>query len=284
MKFSFRQFVRSLQVIASAMLLIGILGAPSAYAQKGSPVTFPAGVNHDAWNTLLKKHVNESGLVAYGAWKDSAADMKALDDYLAQFGKKGTAAKGNELAASAINAYNAFAIRFILANYPTESIMAIDGKSSFAKKTHLVSGQQVSLDDIENGTLRPLIGYRAHAALVCCARSCPPLQRTAYTAGNVNQIIDAAFGAWLGRVDLNKFSPDKNKVEVSNIFKWFKADFEAAGGVPRVLGMHGPEPLRPFLSKGGYKITILPYRWGLNDQGGRGEKYSQANLIFDNVF
>ena len=267
-------------VCALAVLLI----SPTAARAKEKPVAVavPAGIQHEAWDALLKKYVNEKGLVAYEKWKASDADKKALDDYLALFSPAGTAAQGDELAASAINAYNAFAIRWILENYPTESIQALD--KSFARKAHLVGGQKVALDDLEHGTLRPLIGYRAHAALVCCARSCPPLQRTAYTAVNLNAQIDTAYRTWLAREDLNHFSPDKNTVEVSSIFKWFKEDFEKAGGVPKILGQYGPATSRGFLAKGGYKIDFLPYRWGLNDQSGRGANYTRANLLFDALF
>lgn len=257
---------------------------PFAAPAKDKPISVavPAGIRHEAWDALLKKYVNEKGLVAYGKWKANAPDRKALDEYLEQFGASGAKAKGDELSASAINAYNAFAIQWILQNYPTESIMALD--NSFTQKTHLIGGQKVALDDIENGTLRPLIGYRAHAVLVCCARSCPPLQRTAYTAGGLDGQIDAAYAAWLAREDLNQYHPDENKVEISSIFKWFQGDFEKAGGVPKILGQYGPSSIRSFLAKGGYKITYLPYHWGLNDQGGRGENYSRAKLIFDRLF
>ena len=267
-------------ICALAILLI----SPTAARAKEKPVAVavPAGIHHEGWDALLKKYVNDKGLVAYEKWKASDADKKTLDEYLAQFSPAGTPAKGDELAASAINAYNAFAIRWILENYPTESIQSLD--KSFARKAHLVAGQKIALDDLEHGTLRPLIGYRAHAALVCCARSCPPLQRTAYTASGLNAQIDTAYRTWLAREDLNHFSPDKNTAEISSIFKWFKEDFDKAGGVPKILGMYGPAAQRAFLAKGGYKIEYLPYRWGLNDQGSRGENYSRANLIFDALF
>ena len=131
---------------------------PNAARAKEEPVAvhIPAGIHHEAWDTLLKKYVNEQGLVAYGKWKENAADRKALDDYLGQYAPAGTAAKGEEMQASGINAYNAFAIQWILQNYPTESIQALD--KSFARKDHLVGGQKVALDDIENGTLRPAHG------------------------------------------------------------------------------------------------------------------------------
>lgn len=268
---------------ATILLAIAAASACTAVAKdKYARVQFPAGVQHDAWDGLLKKYVNEKGLVDYAKWKSSAADRKTLDDYLAQFAAKGPAAKGDDLAASGLNAYNAFAIRWILENYPTESIQALP--KSFKRKAHPVGGTKVALEDIEHGTMRPLLGYRAHAALVCCARSCPPLQRTAYTAGGLNSQIATAYRTWLGRPDLNKYMPDDSKVEISSIFKWFKEDFDAAGGVPKILGQYGPSPLRGFLGKGGYKIDYMTYRWGLNDKGSLGEDYSRANLLLDSIF
>jgi len=142
----------------------------------------------------------------------------------------------------------------------------------------------VSLNDLEDGTLRPALGYRTHTALVCCARSCPPLPRTAYTAAGLQSQIDTAFRTWLAREDLNQFRPEQNTVEISSIFKWFKEDFDHAGGLPKILSQYAPPSKASFLAKGGYKIDYLPYRWGLNDQGPHGENYSRANLFLDHLF
>ena len=258
------------------------LGLQQTMAATGDVVKFPAGIRHDAWDALLKKYVNAQGLVAYERWKGNPADRKALDDYLAQFAPTGTAAVGADLTASAINAYNAFAVQWILQNYPTESILALS--KSFARKAHLIGGRKVALNDIEHGTLRPAIGYRAHSALVCCARSCPPLQRSAYTASSVDAQITAAYRAWLAREDLNQFDAGSNRVRISSIFRWFKEDFEKAGGVPTILTRYAPAEAREFLNKGGYKIEFLPYHWGLNDQGARGKNYTRGNAIFDSIF
>ncbi len=62
-----------------------------------------------------------------------------------------------------------------------------------------ISGGKYALNDIENGALRPMIGWRAHAVLMCAAGSCPPLQRDAYTAENFEDQDAAAFRAWLAR-------------------------------------------------------------------------------------
>ena len=185
-------------------------------------------------------------------------------------------------AASLANAYNTLVLRWILSNYPTESIWQL--KDSFSGKRHEIGGRKVALEDIEHGTLRQLIGYRAHAVLVCAARSCPPLQRSAYTADKFEEQDDYAFRVWLACEDLNKFLPKEKKVEISSIFKWFKSDFDKAGGVPKVLGRYAPQPSRDFAVNGKYDIKYIPYNWGLNDQGPHGRNYSRAQLLFDNIF
>lgn len=266
-----------------SLLFVAAFCTPAAVAKpEPQSVTIPSGIKHFALDTLLKKYVNERGLVAYGNWKGNQKDLKALDDYLGQFASKSaTPASGKEKVASAINAYNAFAIRWILENYPTDSIQ--DLPDSFARKEHMISGEKVSLDDIEHGTVEKEIGWRAHAALVCCARSCPPLQRFAYTSGQLDSQIDTAYRDWLGREDLNKFEPDQKKVEVSSIFKWYEEDFKKAGGVKEVLARYAPKAYQGFLKTSDYEVDYFPYHWGLNDQGGKGKDYGNLDLYWDKI-
>jgi len=264
------------------LLIITTLTAliPSLFAFEGEPVNVPPSINHDAWDELLAKYVNDSGLVAYAEWKANQAELKRLDQYLAQFAETpATAATGDDEAASLINLYNALTVRTILENYPTDSIQSL--AKPFDTKRLKVGGKDVSLNDIEHGALRPLIGYRAHAALVCAARSCPPLQRFAYWADKLNAQIDTAYLAWLGRDDLNRFLPNEKKVEISSIFNWFKEDFDKAGGTKKVLAKHAPENARNFLASGDYEIIYLPYNWGLNDQGAQGKGYSRGRMLWD---
>jgi Protein of unknown function, DUF547 len=270
------------------LIFLGIIGllifaGAIARGQTGESVDIRAGINHDEFDRLLKKYVNEQGLVNYSVWKQNATDLSSLDDYLKQFADKiDNPAQGNEKAASLVNAYNAFVLRWILSNYPTESIQQL--KDSFSAKRNDIGGRKVALDDIEHGTLRPLIGYRTHAVLVCAARSCPPLQRFAYAAEKFDEQDDTAYRAWLARDDLNKFLPNEKRVEISSIFKWFKADFDKAGGLPKILGRYAPQSVGEFAASGNYEIKYLPYNWGLNDQGPHGRHYSRAQLLFDNIF
>jgi hypothetical protein len=259
------------------------LTAHAQQTQSGENIDVSIGINHDEYDRLLKKYVNEQGLVNYGAWKQNKADLSALEDYLKQFTQKSdNPAQANEKAASLVNAYNAFMLRWILSNYPTESVWSL--KDSFTAKHNEIGGRKLSFDDIENGALRPLIGYHAHAVLVCAARSCPPLQRFAYTGDKFQEQDDQAYRAWLARDDLNRFMPNENRVEISSIFKWFKQDFDKAGGVPKILGRYAPEPVQKFAGSGNYQTKYMSYNWGVNDQGPHGRNYSKARLLFDNIF
>lgn len=273
----------SLLALACVMPLTACGQGGGDKKEKDMEVKVPSGIDHSDWDSLLKKYVDEKGLVNYAGWKADAGDMAALDGYLKQFAAKADKpADGMEKAASLVNAYNAFTIRHILAAYPIESIHETD--KPFETKKWEVGGDTVSLNDIENGTLRPMLKYRAHSVLVCAARSCPPLQRTAYTGDSFESQNDKAYMDWLGREDLNKFMPKKNEAEISEIFKWFKGDFEKSLPVPNVIARYGPPPAKE-LAKGGDKFEVgyLSYNWGLNDHGEHGRSYSKINLIFDKL-
>lgn len=243
----------------SSLLLTMALAVTACAA----PVDVPKGIDHAPYDQLLKKYVNDHGLVDYKAWKASADDMKALRDYTATLAAGGPFAEGNEKAASLINSYNALTIQWILDNYPTKSIKRTS--DPWGGKRHKIGGRIVSLDEIEQETLRPQLGYRAHGVLVCAARSCPPLRNSAYRADKLDEQIDDAMRRWLARDDLNKFLPADRRVELSKIFDWYGSDFQKAdGGLRTVLAKYAPVEFAAFL-KTDYKISHLSYNWDLNE-------------------
>ena len=81
-------------------------------------------VDHSIWDHLLKKYVNDDGMVNYTAWEASAEDTSALKQYLATLGRgdpEAPTTKEGKLAFW-INAYNALTVHGILQVYPTSSI------------------------------------------------------------------------------------------------------------------------------------------------------------------
>lgn len=77
-----------LLVIAAEALTPAFLIACRAAEQKDVEVKCPSGIDHSAWDRLLKKYVDENGLVNYGAWKNSKEDVDALDPGIFQTSSK----------------------------------------------------------------------------------------------------------------------------------------------------------------------------------------------------
>ena len=248
--------------LAPTFVVAGVIALSACGTASSAGVEVPAGIDHSDWDRLLKTYVDDRGLVAYARWKANPQDMRALRQYAERLAAPASRpAHGAEHAATLLNAYNALTIAWVLENYPTSSIRATP--SPFKARRHTVGGRPASLDDLEHATLRKVLDYRVHAALVCAARSCPPLSRGSYRADRLEQQLEESMARWLAREDLNRFHP--GRAEVSSIFKWFREDFDAAGGVLVVLRRHAPESARPLLD-GRVEVRHLDYDWSLNDQ------------------
>jgi hypothetical protein len=123
-----------------------------------------------------------------------------------------------------------------------------------------------------------------HGALVCAARSCPPLAREAYRRDRFTSQLSFAMLRWLGRPDLNAFDPGSHRARISAIFRWNAADFEKEkGGLRGVLSLYAPDPARAFVLEPATKIEYLPYDWGLNDQGLHGWSYGGAKAWWERL-
>lgn len=248
-------------------------------------VAIAADLDHSRWDRLLAKYVDDRGQVDYARWKADAADRLTLADYLARIAAPARdLAEGNDAAASLINAYNALVVAWVLedGHYPTPSIRHLPG--SFSRARHKIAGRLVSLDAIEHETLRPQLGFLAHGALACAARSCPPLARKAYRPERLTNDLAFALRRWLDRPDLNEFLPYQNRVRISKIFDWYGADFDKApGGLRGVLSLYAPARYQAFLAKSRYKIRYMPYDWGLNDTGPAGRAYGGPPAFWDRL-
>jgi len=210
--------------------------------------------DHAAWDALLKKYVTTESRVHYAQWKTDG--VKELDAYLSQqrSGK-----------ASLINAYNAHMIRWILTNYPTSSVFRTS--DPFREPRNQVNGRAMSLDDIET-ELRNMGDPRIHAALVCAARSCPPLRREAYTDDKIDAQLDDNTRQWLGNPKLNAFGETSS---ISPIFEWYAGDFSDLHAFLARYSSHKP----------GTKIEYRTYDWSLNDSDPNAPSYPQWLFYID---
>jgi uncharacterized protein DUF547 len=224
--------------------------------------------DHSAFDRLLKAQVVD-GNVDYDAF-DRAPSFPRYLGQLAAAQPETLSAK--EQLAFWINVYNAYTIRLVNAHGERKSIRNINKTLGVIKamgpwKEEIVKagGKTMSLDHVEHEIVRKRFREpRIHFALVCAARSCPPLRREAYTGERLDDQLDDQARTFIAR------SPEKNRVDVeratvhlSPIFTWFEEDFGPdLGGF---LARHVPEgPARRLLEGGHFKTVETPYDWSLN--------------------
>ncbi|CAM9100045.1 unnamed protein product [Lampetra planeri] len=189
-----------------------------------------------------------------------------------------------------INTYNALVIHgYLRLGAPTNIWQRY---RFFNYVSYLIGGEVFTLQDIENGVLRgnrkgiaqlrrpfsksdprlqmalpdaePLI----HFALNCGAKGCPPIKT--YTPNDIDSQLRTAAEAFLENDDACVVDSLKKEVRLSQIFKWYRADF---GGTDEkmlnwVLEHMSDSPkkssLQGVISAGKTKVSFLPYDWSTN--------------------
>ena len=211
------------------------------------------------FNDLLQKHVTTDGIVDYKSFK---ADETKLDNFISYLEKTTPESSWSENKQKAfwINAYNAYTIKLILKNYPLKSIMNIKekGKSAWKIPFAKVGGKTYTLDHIEHEILRKkLFDPKIHVGVNCASGSCPKLGNMAFTEENVEAELTKLMKAFVNDSTRNKLS--KKKVQISEIFNWFKGDFTKNGSVIDYLNKYSDTEI----SKKA-RISYLKYDWTLN--------------------
>ena len=142
----------------------------------------------ESYNRLLGKYATSGG-VKYAEWKSNAGDMQALQAVVDGIAKENASGmERKQQLAFYCNAYNAWILHEALEKYPTKSVKDTLF-TFFTSKRITVAGQQTSFKAFEDNVIRKLGDSRIHFALNCASRSCPPLGRQAFTAGNLDGAV-----------------------------------------------------------------------------------------------
>lgn len=258
---------------ATALCAFAMLLSVSPRSGNAQPPGCPAfDHGHAAFSKLLARYV-QAGSVDYTGWKREG--RPALDDYrrtLAGVSPACFAAfSREEQIAFLLNAYNASTVALVLEHLPVGSIRDIGflPGSAFRRefiRLPAVAAGEVSLDDIEHETLRKNYPEpRVHFALVCAARSCPPLRPEAYRAGSLPAQLDDQGRIFLSDPARNRFDAARGALQLSQIFEWFEEDFvAAAGSVGAFVAAYLPEPAATAARNPSVRIGYLDYDWSLN--------------------
>ena len=248
---------------------------------------------HASWDALLKKHVKviDGGKASQVRYADFAKDRPALKAYLAEVSKvtpaEFAAWPRAERMAFLVNAYNAYTVELILTKYPDlKSIRDLGNivfNSPWKQKFFTLFGEPYWLDRIEHDTLRKPGAYdepRVHYAVNCASVGCPSLREEAFVAARLEAQLEEQAKRFLSDRSRNRYNPASGKLEVSEIFKWFKEDWASgyrglSNGAPvtsreqyfgRYADLLADKPEhRKLVADGKAPIDHTAYGWSLND-------------------
>lgn len=258
-------------------LMLTIVGGFSAFGttpvdnhSHGQCVVFDH--SHAAWTDLLQDYVRD-GRVDYAGLKKNG--QAALDSYLNHLSGvcAGFYARFDEQQRIAfwLNAYNAYMVRLILDNYPLGSVREIGWLPLAAFRNSFipirVTGESsMSLNDIEHDILRKECDEpRVHFAMVCASRGCPDLRSEAYRATDLDEQLDDQARRFINDPSKNRYVSESRTLELSSIFKWFRADFERGGGqLTDYVGRYSDDSEYRTGKTDGIDVTFLDYDWSLN--------------------
>ncbi|MDZ7741853.1 MAG: DUF547 domain-containing protein [Bacteroidota bacterium] len=206
---------------------------------------------------FFKEYVDD-GRVNYAAIKDTPSRMKQLVAMIGDMDYEILPEKRR--LAFLINTYNILVIKSVIAEYPISSPMDVPG--FFDRKKHWLGGRQYTLNEIENKLIRD--GFkdaRIHFVLVCAAVSCPPIVPYAYKGDRIDEQLEERSRITLNDDQFIRLDKDAKKVQISEIFKWYRDDFYRDAKSLRDYINHYREGKIPE----NYEIAYYPYDWSLNE-------------------
>jgi hypothetical protein len=188
-------------------------------------------IDHSQWDDLTRRFVlpTKDGINLFAYSKFEIADKSKLQAYISALSKTPIRQYNrDQQMAYWINLYNAITVNVILDNYPIASIRKIKtGFFSFGpwdKELIMIEGEEMSLNDIEHRILRPIWqDARIHYAVNCASIGCPNLQSRAFTAENIETMLELASVEFINHP--RAVQVKYGKLRASSIYNWYKADF-----------------------------------------------------------
>lgn len=180
-----------------------------------------------------------------------------------------------------INVYNALILDAIVRYSMSGSLLSDLG--FFRRAAYNIGGFRFSADDIEHGVLRrnrkhPYLPFRPfakddprgmlqverfdpriHFALVCGAKSCPPI--SFYEGDRIDAQLDQAAGTFI-RGEGARLEEGRT-LWLSRIFQWYENDFGGREGVLNLVTQHlNGDSKKDRIQD--LRMRYLPYDWSVN--------------------
>jgi hypothetical protein len=227
------------------------------------------------------------GLVDYYALRESSEykEYRRLTNSLREFDVCQLVGRRDKLAFW-VNLYNTIVVDGIVTLGIKQSVQ--EAPDFFSRLKYAIGKQLFSADDIEHGILRgnarpwfhvlrqfgakdprkawivKPVDSRIHFALVCGSRSCAPIDY--YGGATIYEQLEAAAKSFVNSSEVITL-PEEGKVLLSEIFRWYEADFGGKRGVVDFLYDYlADEHARQFIRENAETVRFeyIYYDWNLN--------------------
>jgi hypothetical protein len=179
---------------------------------------------------------------------------------------------------------------FFALHIATVNTIDLDGSPFFEGPLVEIEGQSYSLNTFERkfvfrgfepkGNAKPPAGLdpRAHFALVCASKGCPPLMPRAYRDDSLDKQLDFAVRNALASPRHLRFNSETKRLEASSIFDWYFADFGGREAAFAFLKKYAPPATRADIERQNvpWISSYILWDWKLNHPESGNEKPWEA--------
>jgi len=192
-------------------------------------------VNHDDWQEILTAYIDDqhpSGVNRFDYSAVTAGDARKIKSYIGYMQKlEPRQLNSEEAKAYWINLYNAILVDQIIDTFQSGSNRAVNRlkrgglrSMGLGREVAEVAMQEISLNDIEHGILRPIWkDPRIHFAISPCTLGGASIQKTAFNGENNEELLEKSRADFFGHS--RSVSVGRNRIVLNSVFDWYAADF-----------------------------------------------------------
>ncbi len=217
------------------------------------------------WASVLQQYVNPEGRVDFRGLTQHPEDLQRYVDWVAKVDPDQHPEwfpSRDAKIAHHINAYNALAMRQVLASGLPDKLTVLRRLNFFRLSKVSVGGKQISLEDYENNVIRKLGEPRVHVALNCMSESCPRLPREAFSASELQSQLDREAHKFFNESRNVRVDAASKTVFLTEIMKFFPEDFQAAA--PSLTAYANRYRVEKIPED--YRVRFIPYDWSIIHQ------------------
>lgn len=177
----------------------------------------------------------------------------------------------NESLAFWINLYNAGALDLAAEAFVAAEPSVLRVPGAFRKPWVNITGEELSLDDIEHGKIRRFGDPRIHSALVCGSASCPTLRYEPFRGADLDSQLENQMRSFLSAGGALYDAAD-GKLRLSRVFLWYGSDFVRPHRMPTWIPVRKRAvaqavsrwlDLQDRKASATARVEFMSYDWGL---------------------